>query len=544
MTQQEALAILKTGVNVFLTGEPGAGKTHVVNEYVRYLRERGVDPAITASTGIAATHIGGMTIHSWSGIGVRRYMDKRELQEVAGKQLVSRRIKKASVLVIDEVSMLSPEMLDALDAICRIARKSADPFGGIQVVVVGDFFQLPPVVRSEERRAGPSLLSDSPAVFAYGASAWVRSDPTVCYLTEQHRQDDETFLLLLSAIRRNTFGSAHLEHVRKRKIERHMVPRDATKLFSHNADVDRVNDMMLKKLPGAERRFTMTGNGNKTLVTSLKKGCLSPEELLLKNGAVVMFTRNNMGEGYVNGTLGVVECFGEHSGQPVVRLKNGKKIEVEPADWAYEENGAVRAKITQVPLRLAWAITVHKSQGMSLDEAVMDLSGVFEFGQGYVALSRVRRLSGLHILGWNEKTFKVHPEILAIDERFRELSEMAVGALQKVSAEELLKEQKAFVLRCGGKNPKEGKGVGPEKKPERERGKARTMEEIRKKHPNAYMPWTEDEDVRLGKLFLQKRSVAELVRTFGRQRGAITARLVKLGLLEEKKGYVKKVWYR
>ena len=132
-----------------------------------------------------------------------------------------------------------------------------------------------------------------------------------------------------------------------------------------------------------------------------------------------MFTKNNLKEGFVNGTLGVVEGFEKMDNSPDAKTRSGKRIKVEPRDWTVEENGRVRARLTQRPLRLAWAITVHKSQGVSLDEAVVDLSQVFEFGQGYVALSRVRRLSGLHLLGWNERAFQVHPEVLAKDEMFR-----------------------------------------------------------------------------------------------------------------------------
>ena len=152
---------------------------------------------------------------------------------------------------------------------------------------------------------------------------------------------------------------------------------------------------------------------------------LTPENLQLKKGAAVMFTKNNPKEGYVNGTLGIVEGFSNYSGYPTVLTRSGRRIEVEPMEWTVEEGGKVHARVTQVPLRLAWAITVHKSQGMSLDEAVMDLHDTFEFGQGYVALSRVRRLSGLHILGWNNRTFEVHPGVLERDEQFRDQSEDA-----------------------------------------------------------------------------------------------------------------------
>ena len=170
----------------------------------------------------------------------------------------------------------------------------------------------------------------------------------------------------------------------------------------------------------------------------------------MKIGAEVMFVKNNLKEGFVNGTLGRVEAFDKIDGWPIIKTRRGRKILAQPMDWALEENGVTRAQITQLPLRLAWAITVHKSQGMSMDEAVMDLSGVFEFGQGYVALSRVRRLSGLHILGWNEKAFWVHPEILAKDEFFRSRSNRAKEVLSGMAGVELAKRHENFIVACEG----------------------------------------------------------------------------------------------
>jgi DNA replication protein DnaC len=151
MTQEQALSILKTGANVFLTGEPGSGKTHTVNAYVEWLRDRGIEPAITASTGIAATHVGGMTIHAWSGIGVLRDLTDYELDRIANTERVARRVKNAKILIIDEISMLSAHTLSMVERVCRAIRMNERVFGGLQVVLVGDFFQLPPIVRDEVR---------------------------------------------------------------------------------------------------------------------------------------------------------------------------------------------------------------------------------------------------------------------------------------------------------------------------------------------------------------------------------------------------------
>jgi len=454
MTQLEALKILKTGANVFLTGEPGSGKTHIINEYVAFLRDQGIEPAITASTGIAATHIGGMTIHSWSGIGIKKKLDKYDLDRITSNEYITKRVRRAKILIIDEVSMLPPETLSMVDAVCREIKQNDESFGGLQVVLVGDFFQLPPVVKREtleEQEMQMSFIEVKKNRFAYDSLVWPKLNPVVCYLAEQYRQDDPDFLAVLGAIRCNKFGAQYFCHIEKRKIEPNLAPDNAPKLFSHNVDVDYVNNEKLLKLPGKLEEFIMISQGNENLIAALKKGCLSPETLLLKVDASVMFTKNSPKDGFVNGTLGRVAHFDKHSGFPVIQTKNGKYIEVEPMDWTVEENGKVRARITQIPLRLAWAITVHKSQGMSLDEAVMDLSDVFEYGQGYVALSRVRRLSGLYILGWNDRAFQVSPEVLAKDAIFRSASDNAREAFAKIPTDELENMRENFVVACGGR---------------------------------------------------------------------------------------------
>lgn len=437
MTQPEALAVLKTGANVFLTGEPGSGKTHTINAFVDWLRASGVEPSITAATGIAATHVGGMTLHSWSGIGVSTSLSAADVDRIATKEHVARRINKAKVLIIEEVSMLSAATLEMADAVCREVRRSDRPFGGLTVILVGDFFQLPPISREGE------------AVFAYASPVWRELNPLICYLTEQHRQDDMDFLEVLSAIRTGTVGAVHEEHLSFRRVKSDALPEDAPKLYSHNADVDRINADALAKLSGKTMLFRMSSKGKDTLVEGLKRGCLSPEVLELKEGARVMFTKNSPQAKFVNGTLGTVIAF-DSEGLPVVETKTRFRVTAEPMEWQLEEQGKVKASISQVPLRLAYAMTVHKSQGMSMDAAVIDLSRAFEYGQGYVALSRVRRLSGLHLLGLNERALEVHPEILKKDRDFRSASDAVQETFAGMKEEEREALQKKFVKAMGG----------------------------------------------------------------------------------------------
>lgn len=455
MTQSTALKILRTGANVFLTGEPGSGKTHTINQYARWLREHGIEPAITASTGIAATHIGGMTIHSWSGIGVKKNLTALDLDIIASNERVAKRVARTQVLIIDEVSMLSAATLSMAEAVCREVRRNHEPFGGLQVVLVGDFFQLPPIV-ARDRNAGNRLgfgeTEDGmeAAPFSFRSAAWERLSPLVCYLSEQHRQDDAEFLELLSAMRSGKTGEEIGETLAGRRIEEKQSPADLPRLYSHNADVDRVNEARLLAIPGAVRKFAMASYGPAALVDALKRGCLSPETLSLKIGARVMFTKNKPDGSFVNGTLGEVEGFADN-GIPIVRTLNNRRIYAEPMEWTVADGTRSLAKIEQVPLRLAWAITVHKSQGMTLDAAVMDLSGAFEYGQGYVALSRVRSLSGIHLLGINSRALEVHPDTLAKDNEFREQSAGTRKIFQKMDEKELRTMHLNFIRACGGK---------------------------------------------------------------------------------------------
>jgi len=443
MTQETALEILKTGANIFLTGEPGSGKTYVINQYIAWLEAAGLSVAVTASTGIAATHIGGLTIHSWSGVGTRDTLSRYDLDQIATKEKLVRRIKKNRVLIIDEVSMLDGKLLDMVDVICRTIRQSTEAFGGMQVICVGDFFQLPPIGRQGEMTR-----------YAFESRAWENLHPLICYLTEQHRQEDELLLSLLGSIRRGEIEEDHYTLLRE-QIDIAYEDIEPTRLYTHNADVDAVNSAKLKELGGMSKTFTMTGRGNKTFQESLMRNCLSPQALSLKEEAMVMCTKNNFEAGYVNGTLARVVGFDAFEGYPIIETADKRRITIEPVAWEVAEEGKILASIEQVPLRLAWAITVHKSQGMSLDAAEVDLSKSFVYGQGYVALSRVRSLAGLKVLGMNPNALMVDPKIIAQDVRFRTESEAAEETFASMDTEELVTMHERFVKAGGGTLPTE-----------------------------------------------------------------------------------------
>lgn len=402
MRQAQALRVLLEGANVFLTGPPGAGKTYVLNEFVRRARRQNKTVAVTASTGIAATHLNGTTIHSWSGLGIRDQLNPHDIDWLRNNDKLRKRYNATDILVIDEISMLHGARLDMVNQACKILRDNESAFGGLQVVLVGDLFQLPPV------SPGRDVFD-----FAHLSQAWHELQPDICYLTEQHRQSEDGLLELLTALRTGDFDEAHYELLLSRKTD---APDDlvVTRLYTHNADVDSINSRHLKALQVSSRTYTMATKGAAAKIEQLAKSVLAPAELQLKVGAEVMFVANNFGEGFVNGSRGQVIDFKGH--WPVVKLIDSRKlIVVEPHTWSLTEDGRVRAEVSQLPLRLAWAITIHKSQGMSLDAAEIDLSQAFTPGMGYVALSRLRSLDGVFLKGLNQTALMLHPDIYEFD---------------------------------------------------------------------------------------------------------------------------------
>ena len=444
MNQARALDILKTGANVFLTGEPGAGKTYVINQYISWLEAAGLHVAVTASTGIAATHIGGMTIHSWSGVGARDTINQYDLDQIMTREKVVKRMKKAQVLIIDEISMIDGTMLDMVDVITRTVRGRGDAFGALQVIFVGDFFQLPPVTKMGNMMR-----------YGFESRAWENARPLVCYLSDQFRQEDEQLLALLTSIRRNQIEEEHYTLLNEQTdISYENI--EPTRLYTHNADVDLVNNTKLAALPGKPKTFKMAGRGSKPLLEGLVKNCLSPDTLILKEDAMVMCTKNNFEAGYVNGTLAKIVDFERETGLPIIETTEGKRIVMNTTTWDMIEDGKVLAQIEQIPLRLAWAITVHKSQGMSLDAVEVDLSKAFVFGQGYVALSRVRTLAGLKVLGLSANALSVDPKIVRRDAGFRSESESAEETFVALDPIDLATMHEQFVTALNGKIPVSG----------------------------------------------------------------------------------------
>ncbi len=426
MLQDQALTILQMGVNVFLTGQAGSGKTYTLNKFIKWAREHRIGIAVTASTGIAATHISGTTIHSWSGIGIKEEITEKDLEKLAKKKELQKRFNSTKILIIDEISMISANFFENLNTVCKHMKENDLPFGGIQIILCGDLFQLPPINRYSKELA-----------MVVHSKAWSEMKPVVCYLKEQHRQESgDDLTLILNNIRAGNPSSSDISILSSRSLENKK--EGVTQLFSHNADVDLINDIELAKLNTKEKIFYTEKAGKRALVETLLKSCLAPEELKLKIGAEVMFIKNDQSGRYANGTRGKIINFKKDSGYPIVESTDGRLIIAEPNSWSIQdEKGQDLAAITQIPLRLAWAITIHKSQGLTLDSAFINLEKVFEYGMGYVALSRVKTLEGLHLEGFNEMSLKINPSIIKINSQLSDHSELASMRLNKLNKKEI-----------------------------------------------------------------------------------------------------------
>ena len=423
---------------MFLTGAPGAGKTYVLNQFVKQARQRGASVAVTASTGIAATHLNGQTIHSWSGVGVAQVMTDTLLKQIKTRR--GKRIRATDILVIDEISMMHAWLFDMVDQACRAVRRSPKPFGGLQVVMSGDLFQLPPVSNTRRDRElvapPPELVAmreryakagRNPNGFVTESLIWPELNPVVCYLTEQHRQDTGQLLDVLTDIRQGTVTDTDRQALDTRIGVEPAGDDVAISLYPNNRQADALNDSKLAQINEPEHRFEAESSGQVSLIKRLKSTMLAPEMLSLKVGAAVMALRNDTNQQYVNGSLGTVVDFvstteGEY---PMVDFENGHTVIMQPAAWEMMDGETVLASVKQVPLRCAWAITIHKSQGMTLDRARMDLRRTFAPGMGYVALSRVESMDGLYLDGINERAFLVSPEAVRLDGILRERSQMA-----------------------------------------------------------------------------------------------------------------------
>jgi ATP-dependent exoDNAse (exonuclease V) alpha subunit len=424
LTQEKRFAAAAlAGRNCFLTGMAGTGKSTTLRGFIRDSIKR-VD--VTAPTGVAALNVGGMTIHRFCGmmLGPQPGQSNEEYFEVLRRDprrsiLVGfNRVKRCEVLVIDEVSMLPGRQLEFVEFLFRRLRGRDKPFGGCQVIATGDFLQLPPVRKSD----------DEPYDWAFQSRAWEAAEFKTISLEIVRRQDEPAFVRALSEFRvGHVWGeTARLLQSRVRSFPPAGMPR----LFTHNVQVDKWNAFQLSELPGEESVLEAEQGGPEHQREFLTKNLLTPATLRLKPGAMVMFTvnKNESGKGdplFVNGQLGTIEKVevgrvkaeaddgndGSNENDRILVRTNGEVLAVEPFTWRYDSNDPDGASFTQFPLRLAWAMTIHKSQGLTLDSAYLDIRAAREPGQAYVAVSRVRTLAGLQFKEWF-KGVHVSPEAI------------------------------------------------------------------------------------------------------------------------------------
>ena len=509
MKQTLALEIMLSSENVFLTGAAGSGKTFTLNQFIKLAKNSGKRVSVTATTGLAATHLGGNTIHAWSGIGIYDHLSRKFFERFPKTR--AEIIKNTDILVIDEISMLHDFRLDMVEEICRTIRQNDKPFGGIQVILCGDFFQLPPINRAGGRIGG----------FAIHSNAWKLAEFTICYLEENYRQKNDELSEILNALRADDLRRKHAQSLLDRidvepNFESDDFSKNLTELHTTNIDVDKINEQKLTELEGEEFHFSQTTTGAKNYVETLQKSVLAPELLRLKKGALVMAVKNAQNRQYVNGSIGEVIDFERLTDYPIVQFRNGKIITMVPETWEMRDGEKKRASIMQIPLRLAYAITVHKSQGMTLDAARIDLRKAFSEGMGYVALSRVRSLDRLYLLGINRTALMVSEEAQKIDFKLKN---------------ESLKAEKRFShLKEVAKKREVGKIV--EVQPLKTTW-AEKLEKMRQEYPNAYRTWRLVDDSKLQEMVFENGKIdadliTKLSKELGRHKGSIEARIKKL----------------
>jgi len=399
-----------SGRNIFLTGPAGTGKSYTVNLLFKYLDLNGIFYGKTATTGVAALNIGGVTLHSWSGMGIGEENGMDLLDKVSENKKAVNRIKNAKVLVIDEISMAKAELIEKLDIICQYIRNKEKPFGGIQVVFVGDFMQLPPVFKQFEKE-----------MFAFESQAWRDANVKTVHLTEIVRQHDEpAFAKFLNEVR---MGSATDYTMLMDCLDRKF-PDDGikpVKLFCKNIDVAGYNLTELRKIKAESKFYYSADTGGEQWAQFFDKNCPAPTELELRPGAqVILLVNLDTAAGLVNGSVGSVKNVYDNCVE--IEFAGGNIQVIQPYRWEVKQNEydplsggmkkVVLATRSQLPLKLAWALTIHKSQGATLDRAEVDVSEAFAAGQVYVALSRVRNLRSLKIHSFSPHKIKVNKKCL------------------------------------------------------------------------------------------------------------------------------------
>jgi ATP-dependent DNA helicase PIF1 len=405
--QKKCYEYMSSGYNLLMTGEGGTGKSTLIKMFVsEYSGKKKI--AITATTGAAAILLNGTTLHSYLGIGLGNLSEEVLYLQIHKKHHILKRWKELDVLIIDEISMLEPRLLDKLEKLAKAFRKNNNPFGGIQLILTGDFFQLPNI--------------GQPNLFCFDAECWEKCIDVVINLDHNFRQSDNQFQRCLSEIRygKITDDTVTILKSRENKNLSNVYGILPTKIYSLNYNVDAENEKQMDLLFDKnnnlvfyefEMKYEVLKKGLRNVDDKINKLCNVSYNLQLCVGAQVMLIYNlDMESKLVNGSRGVVVSFVDDI--PRVKFLNGEIRTINRKIWEIQENNEVIITVSQIPLKLAYACSVHRSQGMTIDYAEIDLAGIFEYGQAYVALSRVRSLKGLSIKNFDVKCIKAHPRVI------------------------------------------------------------------------------------------------------------------------------------
>ncbi|MES2768659.1 MAG: DEAD/DEAH box helicase [Bdellovibrionota bacterium] len=394
--QQNAMELLNKSENIFLTGVAGSGKSFLLQHFLKDKNSK--THPVVASTGAAAVLVKGVTFHSFFGLGILEGGPEKTIQRALKDGRLKKRINTVDTIIIDEISMIPGVAFEVAENICREVRKSQVPWGGIRIIAVGDFGQLPPV-----------SIGGKEKDWAFQNHTWENSNFQVAYLKTIMRSTDEKFLRVLNFIRNGQVNFEVNEFLNS-KIKKPTDDFTGTILFSHRNSVEDYNLTKLSNLKGDLLTFKTAYSGSSKFLEAIKKASPVPEVLQLKIGALVMIRKNDPQGAYVNGTLGTVKSAKE--GELRVEMLNGNTAKLEPETFSYmNAEGEVVAAAENFPVNLAWATTIHKSQGITLDAATIDLSRVFEAGQAYVALSRVKSSDALFLSGWNPNAIRASAEV-------------------------------------------------------------------------------------------------------------------------------------
>ena len=413
--QRNAVHAAIEGKNIFITGPGGTGKSYLLSVLVKELKKVGRRVTVTAMTGCAALllELQAKTLHAWAGIGLGRGSIDSLVSGIVQHYPRKKRWTHTDCLIVDEISMLTPGLLETLDKIGRFVRKKQEPMGGLQVIFVGDFYQLPPVSRDTPQAPDRT--------FAFQTPVWSQIIEETHQLRTIFRQQDPAFQRILGEARQGALSpeSIALLESRKNMAWKGQLIRP-TLLFTRNADVDAINCKQFNKLPSEIHTFVartvLTGGKKeadyKEVIEKMDRDAPYTANLELKVGAQVMLLTNlNFEAGLVNGSRGVIKDFCETTGNPMVQfLPTLAPIRIEAHKWESDTEPPFSRE--QIPLRLAYSVTIHKAQGASLDSALVDIGpATFEYGQAYVALSRVRSLAGLWVYDLDPRAFRVHPAV-------------------------------------------------------------------------------------------------------------------------------------